>query len=287
MMVVDKHTNFFIIIYNNNNNISNLMDSIIQLYKEENFICSICLEYLTKEIYQCHLGPHFVCGVCNKDLIKCPICRNEEQLVRAIDLEQELYKYLIKCEYYTNGCREIIFEWDADHISKCKFRPVFCPVCNKKIYGKLINLIHHLTNGLCNFNFDKIQIEDTYTKFRCIIRSKLATLIEIKTQYIILIIPQFKDSNYNMIAISLNDELSYDKIKCKTIYNNISQNIVLPIVNYSRDHLEDFDKINNFVSVSITNFVFEFEDENLNKNVDSMDHKSFNYIRNLFENHLL
>lgn len=165
---------------------------VVQSFTKEDLICTICLEYLNKEIYQCPSGPHYTCLNCSKLITECPICRAKDKMVRLISLEQAIQKYLIKCNFFDNGCNEKIFEWDTSHKLICKFRSFDCPVCNKKIENKHENFINHLMDGFCKFQFAKSHFSIKKPKFKCTIVERSATVIEIVNRYLILIIPHFQ-----------------------------------------------------------------------------------------------
>lgn len=230
------------------------MDSIniTYTYNKDDFKCAICLEYLNNKIFQCTMGPHYVCNKCNTNLKFCPVCRNKKLLVRAIYLEQELKKFLINCNNHKNGCNEMIFKWDDNHLLVCKYRPYKCLICSKEID----NLIMHLMDGLCNIQFDKTKFTMNKPKFKCTLKTENSpTLIEIINRYIILIYPE--NQNYKIVIISQNDNLLNKKINCKISSNNIEHIIILPIINY-----HDFCKNYGLISFPVNNSIFIFEDPN-------------------------
>lgn len=203
---------------------------ITQSFKKEDLKCTICFDFLNKQIYQCPLGPHYVCGKCNSNITACPVCRSKTLLTRVINLEQELRHYLKKCKYHQNGCNELIFEWDDTHASLCKFKPFNCPICNKSVESGHNKFTSHLMDGFCNLQFNRIQLNLKKQKFRCVLQHKTeASLIEITGRYIILIIPQVKLQNYKVLILSLDENLSGQKIACRVSTDHVSYEIKLPI----------------------------------------------------------
>jgi hypothetical protein len=60
-------------------------------YNKDDLECVACRESLTKNIYQCANGPHYLCGFCNSQLQKkeCPICKHPGNMIRNIKFEEE------------------------------------------------------------------------------------------------------------------------------------------------------------------------------------------------------
>lgn len=242
---------------------------IVHSYNKEDLRCAICLEYLNNKIFQCTLGPHYVCGDCNNNIKLCPICRNNTPLVRFINLEQELHKYLTKCEHYLYGCDKMIFNWDDSHKYVCKFRPINCPICNKEIENKINKFIYHLMDGFCNVQFDKTSFIMKKPKFKCTLKTANSpTIIEVINRYIIVISPQRKNQNYKIMVLSLNDKLFEKKIKCKINSDSVTHEITLPIVDFHH-----YTNKYGLISFPVNDLVFIFEDLDFIPHSETYGHK--------------
>ena len=88
-------------------------------YKKEDMKCCICFNYLSKRIYRCTNGPHYVCGTCNESCKSCPVCKSG-LLARSNEIEESLKKYLVNCA--NDGCPDKIFDWDNERVWQERYR---------------------------------------------------------------------------------------------------------------------------------------------------------------------
>lgn len=105
---------------------SNTVDS-------NDLLCTICMEYPTTKIWQCHQG-HLLCEICWQSLVKstpkCPICRvdlNCQNPIRARFQEQILSGMIVSCKFVSNGCgTRLKFRDLIKHTTTCSFRNIDC-----------------------------------------------------------------------------------------------------------------------------------------------------------------
>ena len=216
------------------------MDEIKIEYKipKNSLECSICLEYLDEEIYQCPNGPHYTCKTCSNKITSCSICRYVSKQIRNIDLEKSLLCYKRDCKY--SECKRKIFNWNDKHAEECKFSPLLCKMCKKYININEFN--DHFVNSCC-FNFNQLKLKTIKDKYKIIFEFKPTINIILNKDnilYTIIIVPE--NDNYKIAAISNNENfidkisilsINNDKINCKfnMIINNIRDlkfDIIIP-----------------------------------------------------------
>jgi hypothetical protein len=114
----------------------------------------------------------------------------------------------------------------------------------------------HLIEGCCTFQFEQTQFTMKKPNFRCTLKTKNSpTAIEIIGRYIILILPHVKNLCYRIMALSLNDDLSNKKIKCRVNPDSIPHEIILPISDF-HDCYEKY----GLIPFPVNNLIFTFED---------------------------
>ena len=209
------------LIMNNKNCEEKELDDFITIsskFKKEELVCSICEDYLNKQIYRCIEGPHYVCGECHKKIKNCPICR-EYLVVRFNYLEEELKSHLTNCRNFDTGCTEKIYPWDLNHLDDCKFAPLICPFCETKVEHKLFPFFVHLIDCKGNFivrkSLDlKLGLDDKNT------------LLFDEENYIIFFVT--KNENVEIFAFSCDTNIKYIEINFKK--NLVEYNIKLPVI---------------------------------------------------------
>lgn len=65
--------------------------------------CPICIEYMTKPIYNCVKG-HSICNLCKKNVEKCPLCQVNITDARNYVLEEIAEKTIVRCPKASEGC---------------------------------------------------------------------------------------------------------------------------------------------------------------------------------------
>lgn len=204
-------------------------DSIVLsfTFKKEDLICCVCQESLTKQIYQCTKGNHYVCGVCEPKLPKteCPTCRHPGKLIRNSLFEQQLREYLTPC---TNvGCTEKFFKWDSGH--KCLFAPVKCRVCKREVGGGVESYCNHL-EGFCDCIFQTVNVP-AFEKRLKLKLGRESLLVKLPDKIVIVIKKTGHD--YKLSAIKNPDNLleAYKNIICTYTKEGIEYSVTIPITN--------------------------------------------------------
>lgn len=68
------------------------------------FECPICLDTLSRPIYQCFRG-HLICEICEKKHLKCPTCESSmSRKVRNLAMEELVEKVPMECPNSIEGC---------------------------------------------------------------------------------------------------------------------------------------------------------------------------------------
>ena len=134
--------------------------TISYILEKKDLMCVICYDDLTRRIFRCSNGNHYVCGTCVLKIKRCPVC-NCDVLVRDLLLEQQLKNNIKQCSNYKNGCTALIFKWNKEHEEKCFYKPIPCPLCGMILKYDNDVLFTHLKKKCPknNFYFD-VYVED-------------------------------------------------------------------------------------------------------------------------------
>ena len=237
-------------------------------YKKDDMRCSICLNYLSKKIYRCTNGPHYVCSICNESCDKCPVCKSGI-LVRSIEIEDSLKKFLIKCP--NDGCPDNIFQWDNEHSEICIYSPIKCNFCNNLIkcspYQKFFT---HFTE-YCSRIFTMTTINIKKSKFKFIMGINKSNIIQVISSngiYIIMIFPDNKSNCYKICIFSNDENQISKKIKCNITNNNNNNSSLLSITSI---------KSLTFESIPFSlDESYIFEDIALTKQIKKSENSEFN-----------
>eukprot|EP00732_Lithocolla_globosa_P004291 Lithocolla_globosa_v1_NODE_3897_length_1555_cov_19.444000.p1 type:complete len:275 gc:universal NODE_3897_length_1555_cov_19.444000:1239-415(-) len=124
---------------------------IVHNFSSSELTCSVCLMGLTKQIFQCVLGPHYVCEECKPRVgNKCPVCTNRG-FFKNREMQNALAIHHTPCPNL--GCSELVFKWDqVFHQQHCHFRPFNCHQCSKLIRG---GYVEHLKRNECNRKYQR------------------------------------------------------------------------------------------------------------------------------------
>lgn len=179
--------------------------TVTQTFTQDDLKCVVCYEYLNDQIFQCPVGPHFVCGNCATSLNACPVCRHNSKLVRMFYLETELKKNMIQCKYNKYGCNDKIYSWDDEHMNICKYKPITCQYCNNMVNNNIESYVLHYKTG-CNKKCDTLSINLKKNKFKCVLSSdNMPLIIEITKKYYIGIFPN--KNNVEIWALAIDSKL--------------------------------------------------------------------------------
>jgi hypothetical protein len=213
--------------------------AITSTFSKSDLQCAVCLDPLTKQIYQCANGPHYACATCKIKLPKkeCPTCKHPGDMVRFIALEEQLKQHLKPCPNI--GCCDKFFKWQDDH--NCKFALVKCKICKRDASGNLDSYVSHLKD-CCDQSFNVIKV----SKFDKRLRYKIPTtnassdinnvfsVVVLPDKHIIVVTP-IKSSNCLKYGISVFRDPSienpiYTNMICSYVHNGIDYTVTIPIV---------------------------------------------------------
>lgn len=196
----------------------------LSLNKEE-LVCCACQESLTKQVYQCVNGNHFMCGTCEPKWTKneCPTCRHPCRLVRNIFFEEQLKQHLKPCP--NAGCCEKFFKWNTEH--PCLFAPVKCRVCRREVAGNVNSYCSHL-EGFCDDTFRSLSVPSFEKKLRY--KPNLCSSV-LKLPNKTLLIIKKAGHSYKLSAVkNVDTELTDHKnIICTYTRNGIEYTVTIPI----------------------------------------------------------
>jgi hypothetical protein len=184
---------------------------VTQTLKPDELNCPICFNGLSKHIYQCTKGPHYVCGECVEKITECSICRNTTKPVRNIFLEEQLKPHLIMCSNNQNGCTEKILPWDKEHVKTCKFKSINCRLCKKETSCSRSKFINHLIDS-CNMQFvitESAKIGNTYS-----VTIKHKNTIVPLGRFIAIISTNKETMCHKMTIVSDDEKFINKKVKC-------------------------------------------------------------------------
>lgn len=208
---------------------------ILMSFDKNELTCNICMEPLTKQIFQCVNGPHYVCNSCELKLIKneCPTCKHPSRPVRNIYFENQIKPHLIPC---TNiGCKEKFFKWCTEH--ECLFAHVNCRVCHRSVSSQVENYCQHL-EGFCDEIFEKINV----LSFEKRLKYKLGGISSIlKLPNNILLIVKKTGHTYKISAVK-NPDIDLKEFKniiCSYSRDGIEYNVTIPITNIGESKIAD------------------------------------------------
>lgn len=198
----------------------------LSLNKEE-LSCCACREPLTKQVYQCVNGNHYMCGTCEPKWTKneCPTCRHPSRLVRNIFFEEQLKQHLTPCPNI--GCCEKFFKWNTDH--SCLFAPVKCRVCKREVAGNITQYCSHL-EGFCDDTFRVITAPPFKKKLQFEPNS-CSSVLTLPDN--LLLIMKKAGHGYKISAVKNmdNDLPDYKNIICTYKRNGIEYTVTIPITN--------------------------------------------------------
>jgi hypothetical protein len=213
--------------------------AITSTFSKSDLQCTVCFEPLTKKIYQCANGPHYVCEICKYKLPKkeCPTCKHPGDMVRFIALEEQLKQHLTPC--VNTGCCEKFFKWHDAH--NCKFALVKCKICKRDVSGNLDLYASHL-NDCCDQPFKVLKVAKFDKKLRYKIPTSNASsdinnifsAIVLPDKHIIVIVP-IKCNGCFKYGISVFRDPSienpiYTNMICSYTHNGIDYTVAIPIV---------------------------------------------------------
>lgn len=206
----------------------------LSLNKDE-LVCCVCCESLTKQVYQCVKGNHYMCGTCEPKCTKneCPTCRHPARLVRNIFFEEQLKQHLKPCPNI--GCSEKLFKWNNDHA--CLFAPVKCRVCRREVSGNVASYCSHL-EGFCDDTFKSLQVPSFEKKLRY--KPNLCSSVLKLPDNTLLIIKKAGHS-YKLSAVKKSDAVLTDhkNIVCTYVRSGIEYTVTIPITNLNELKVAD------------------------------------------------
>lgn len=226
---------------------TDIINISLSLNKEE-LVCCVCHESLTKQIFQCVKGNHYMCDTCDSKWKKneCPTCRNPTRLIRNIFFEEQLKQHLKPCQNI--GCCEKFFKWDDDHT--CPFAPIKCRICKREVSGNISSVCSHF-DGLCDETFKVINVESFVKRLK--IKTYTCSIVMKLPDNFILII-QKCNKLYKLSALkNLNTNISnYKNIICTYVINGIEYSVMIPIVNLNETKIAEI----HCGSHEISEFIF-------------------------------
>lgn len=211
-------------------------------------VCCICQESLTKQIYQCVNGNHYMCGTCSPKWTKdeCPTCRHKGRLVRNIFFEEQLKQHLRPCPNV--GCCEKFFKWDTEH--NCSFAPITCRACKRVVDGNCDSYCSHL-EGFCDNSFKSVRVMSFEKRLRYKPNS-CSSVLKLPNKSLLII--QKAIHSYKLYAVkNLDTELTdYKNIICTYIRDGIEYNVTIPITNLNDVKIAEV----HFSEGEIAEFIF-------------------------------
>lgn len=206
----------------------------LSLNKDE-LVCCVCQESLTKQVYQCVNGNHYMCGQCEPKWTKCecPTCRHPARLVRNIFFEEQLKQHLKPCP--NTGCCEKFFKWNTEH--PCLFAPVKCRVCRRDVAGNIASYCSHL-EGFCDDVFKSLQVPSFEKKLRY--KPNLCSSV-LKLPNKTLLVIKKTGHSYKLSSVKNSDtELTdYKNIICTYTRSGIEYTVTIPITNLNEVKMAD------------------------------------------------
>ncbi len=222
--------------------------NISMSFKKDELVCCACHESLTKKIYQCANGNHYMCETCEPKWVKneCPTCRHPHRLVRNIFFEEQLKPHLKPCP--NTGCTEKFFNWNTEHL--CAFAPIKCGICKRAVTGNVDSYCIHL-DGFCDESFKVIQVPsfDKRLKYK---PNACSSVLKLPDKFV-LIIRKARHS-YRLSAVKNSDtEMeNYKNVMCAYTRDGIEYNVTIPITNLNNTKIADV----HFSEGEIAEFVF-------------------------------
>jgi hypothetical protein len=205
-------------------------------FNKDELICCACQEPLTKQIYQCVNGNHYMCNTCEPKWQKdeCPTCRHPGRLVRNILFEEQLKKHLTPCPNI--GCCEKFFKWQSEH--KCLFAPVKCRVCKREVAGNTESYCHHLEGFCDDMTFKSLKVSSFEKKLRYKPNS-CSSVLKLPNKQLLII--RKSGHSYKISAVKDPDvELTdYRNIICTYTRGGIEYNVTVPITNLNETKIAD------------------------------------------------
>lgn len=199
----------------------------IQLsFSKDSLVCGVCYDPLTKQIFQCVNGSHYLCGECEQLWKKseCPTCRHPQKLVRNILFEQQLKQHLHPCPNV--GCPEKFFKWQTDH--KCKYAPVKCRVCKREVGGSVEVYRNHLCGGLCDEEFSLVNVEKFEKRLKYM-PSKGNVVLNLPNKTLMIIRKVGSSYKIGVVRDPSIETEEYKNIVCTYMRDGIEYTVTIPV----------------------------------------------------------